>query len=355
MTLEKYSIRREKLRRKMCDEKITTLLISYAANRYYLSGFELHDGQENESSGWLLITEKEEFLLTDSRFKDAAKEFFPEENIFIYTGKKYEELSTFFQKKNIKKIAFESNALSFAEAMNFKKFVELVPTRNLVELLRMVKDSDEIDAMRKSCLLNHKVVEKIPNFCEKNLTERELAWEIEYAFRTQGASSLAFPTIVGVNENAALPHAIPGDRKIANNTLCLVDTGARLHEYCSDQTRTFWIGDKESARFREVKEQVCLAQEKAIKYVRAGVFCKDVYAKAKESFEQQGLAQNFTHSLGHGIGLETHELPSLNSVSETKLEAGMIITIEPGLYWADWGGVRWEYEVLVTEDGCEIL
>jgi Xaa-Pro aminopeptidase len=139
------------------------------------------------------------------------------------------------------------------------------------------------------------------------------------------------------------------------NCCVLVDAGCRLEDYCSDQTRTFWIGDKVPDYFFNTLEQVQEAQRKALAALKPGVACKDVHAAACKYFEEQNVLAHFNHGLGHGIGLQTHEQPRLNSRDETILKPGMVVTVEPGLYFPEWGGVRWEYMVLVTEDGCETL
>ncbi|XPV76122.1 MAG: M24 family metallopeptidase [Desulfovibrio sp.] len=351
-----YEERREKLRAIMREEAIPAMLVSSAANRYYLSGFELHNSQCNETSGWLLITEsKGDWLLTDPRFEDAAGRLWDKDKVFIYSGKKYEQLKKLLQTLELTNVAFDPDAISVHELDGLNKAAAFYPESGHVEQLRVIKDSYEIKLMEASCKLNHQVMQDIEPMLQVGRTEAEISWEIEKLFREGGATEMAFPSIVGVNKNAALPHAIPGSDIITENSLVLIDTGGRLGDYCSDQTRTFWVGNTVSDRFEEVKAQVQAAQQAAIDILKPEMTIADAYHAANMYFLEHNVAEYFTHSLGHGIGLETHEAPSVGPRSFTKLKTGMVITVEPGLYYSDWGGIRWEYELLITEDGARIL
>ncbi|MEF2144649.1 MAG: Xaa-Pro peptidase family protein [Desulfovibrionaceae bacterium] len=348
--------RRDNLRKRLKAEGVDALIVTHAANRYYLSGFELHDSQCNESAGWLVITaDGREKLLTDPRYEDAAKRVFPAEDVFIYAGAKFDQIGPFLKGLGIQTYGFEPRAMHLYDYDKVQEHVRLVSTTNLVEDLRLFKDEEEIRLMRASCALNHRVFRALEDSLRPGQTEEDVAWTAERMFRESGASELAFSTIVGVGKNAALPHAIPGRTPLKEGELVLVDMGCRLGNYCSDQTRTFWVGDTPSDRFRTVREQVKTAQQKAIEAIRPGLPIAEAYNIARKHFEDEGVADRFTHALGHGIGLETHEPPSLSSIARGELKAGMVITVEPGLYWPDWGGVRWEFMVLVTEDGCEVL
>jgi len=225
----------------------------------------------------------------------------------------------------------------------------------VVESLRIIKDDDEIRRMDASIKINHDLFKYIEGQLIPGRTEKEIAWEVEKYFKNNGAEELAFSTIVGVGPNAALPHAIPGDTKIRENDLVLIDTGCRYADYNSDQTRTFWVGSKPSDRFKETMDLVRAAQQAAIDIIKPGLAYVDAYKAARAVFEKAGVEALFTHGLGHGIGLETHEPPSLSRVAQGILEPGMVVTVEPGLYDPAWGGIRWEYQVLITEDGCRVM
>ncbi|WP_031484626.1 M24 family metallopeptidase [Maridesulfovibrio frigidus] len=351
-----FEQRRERVRKRLKDRGLPPLLVNFAANRYYLSGFELHDPQCNETAGWVIICpDGKDFLLTDPRYLDAARRLWNEEDIFIYSGRKFDALKNFFKSNSISALAYDPKSINIFEHEKLNELCELKPVSGLVEQLRLIKDADEIELMEKSCALNHKVYELIEPKLQEGRTEAEISWELEQLFRNNGASELSFPSIVGVGPNAALPHAIPGDTKLREGELVLIDMGCRLGDYCSDQTRTFYIGDKPSDRFLTVRDQVQEAQMAAIRVLRPGLPIKHAYHTAKAVFEKYEVEQYFTHSLGHGIGLETHEQPSVSPIATGELKPGMVITIEPGLYYPDWGGIRWEYMVLITEDGYKIM
>ena len=351
-----YEQRRENVRKRLKDRGHPPLLVSFAANRYYLSGFELHDPQCNETAGWLIIDPAgRDFLLTDPRYHDAARKVWNEDDIFIYSGRKFDALREFFKSNGFKKISYDPKSINIFEHEKLNEFCELKPVSGLVEDLRLIKDENEIKLMEKSCALNHKVYELLESKLVPGRTEAEIAWDVEQLFRNNGASELAFPSIVGIGPNAALPHAIPGSDKLEEGSLVLIDMGGRMGDYCSDQTRTFWVGDKPSDRFLTVRDQVQEAQMEAIKVLRPGLPIQHAYHTAKAVFEKYGVEKYFTHSLGHGIGLETHEPPSVSPIASGELKPGMVITVEPGLYYPDWGGIRWEYMVLITEDGYKIL
>lgn len=358
-----YATRRERVRERLKQENLSALLVSSAASRFYFSGFELHDPQPNESAGCLLIGQKPEddWLFTDARYIVAAEQHWNPERVRIYGFDAMSVIGEAVQGMG-GTVGFEAKGLLVSQWETLQKATvgtRFVAADQLVEDLRRIKDADEIAAMRTSCTLNHKLmahVEQLLRTQPDNLTETGLAWEIEKFFREHGATELAFASIVAYNANAAKCHCIPSpDVQLQGGGLVLVDVGCRLGDYCSDQTRTFWLGDSPSDRFTRTMEQVREAQNRGIAAIRAGVRACDVYAAAYSYFDEQGVADKFTHGLGHGIGLETHETPSLNRRNELVLTPGMVVTVEPGLYYADWGGIRWEYMALVTENGCEIF
>ncbi len=358
--MNRYEQRRERLRALMHRQNIDALLIFSPANRFYLSGFELHDPQYNESAGCLLVQQNgHDWLCTDSRYIDAAKRLWDAEHIFMYATNPLDMLGAFVKKTVHGTLGFEAKCVSVEHWDIFCQHMDenmCVKADGLVEQLRVIKDKDEIIHMRAACALNHQLMNALPEQLVVGASECEIAWIIERFFRENGASELAFGSIVARNANAALPHYLPAeDVRLTREDCLLVDVGCRMQDYCSDQTRTFWFGDNPTPRFRETLEIVQEAQQAGIAAIHPGVECREVYSAAFAVFEHYGVADAFTHGLGHGIGLETHEAPSLNRHSITKLAPGMIVTVEPGLYYPEWGGIRWEYMVLVTEDGAEII
>lgn len=350
------ALRRDKLRAKLKEQGIPGLLVSSPANRFYLSGFELHDPQCNESAGMLVVTASgRDWLMTDPRFETAAGMVWPRDSLFVYTSPKIARIREFLAGLELSGLGFESRAMSVDLHAELAASLSLKPTKGLVEGLRVIKDAREIALLESSCKLNHEIFARVPDMLQPGRTEREIAWDVEKLFREDGASQLAFATIVGVNANAAQPHAIPGDAVVQEECLVLVDAGARLNDYCSDQTRTFWVGKRPSEAFKRTMDLVRQAQDLAVDMLHPGMPASRAYAAVKGFFRDHFVETRFTHGLGHGVGLETHEAPSLSPHDETVLAPGMVVTVEPGLYYPDWGGIRWEYMVLITEDGCRVL
>ncbi len=355
-----FAGRRDKLRKKIIEKGLDLLIVSIAVNRFYLSGFELHDPQPNESSGLLMVcADGEDWLLTDSRYSLAAEKIWPRERIFVYKKQIDGLAECLFQHANLAGVETASLSLEYMGRLREKlgRRVFLQPCNGLVEKLREIKDNAEIAALRNSFKLNHQMFQwldqekdNLPGKIEKNL-----AWEIERLFRDRGAQELAFSTIVAAGTKSAEPHAIPDNMVIKENLPLLVDAGCRVDNYCSDQTRTWWLGATPSKEFDRAMDLVRKAQDAAMAIMRPGVSCETVYNAAKEVFANAGVADAFTHGLGHGVGLETHEAPRLSKGSRDVLEKDMVVTVEPGLYYPEWGGIRWEYTVLVNEDGVEIL
>ncbi|MHC1788230.1 M24 family metallopeptidase [Solidesulfovibrio sp.] len=351
-----YAARRDRLRRRLDILGHEALLVSQAANRYYLSGFELHDPQCNESAGYLCVAANgDDVLFTDARYRDAALRLWPEKDLCIYGAGRFAAITGFLKDRGIRRLGFEAAGLSFDTHARLAEHLPLTPVGQAVEPLRLYKDAGEIERMRRSAAINHAVMASLPDILVPGRTEGQAAWEIEKSFRDLGASELAFSPIVAVDANAALPHAIPGGTVIADGCLVLVDVGGRAFDYCSDQTRTVWVGDAPPERFTTMLARVQAAQAAALDRLGPGMGFREAYALAREVFAREGVAERFTHSLGHGIGLETHEGPSLNPSAEGVLEPGMVVTVEPGLYYPEWGGARWEHMALITDSGCETL
>ncbi len=356
-----YEKRREALKDALCEAGFGALLVSSPATRYYYSGFELHDPQPNESAGHLLIgaADDGDWLCTDARYQDAARRLWDPERVFIYSNAPFRAIGDFFSRRFSAPVGFEAATLSLAaweDLSGALKGCELRRADGLADRFRLCKDEDEIRRMRRSCTLTRQMLEWLPSqFCG-GPSETELAWAAERYFRERGASELAFASIVAYGPNAALPHAIPSPEvRVLPGGPLLADVGCRVDGYCSDQTRTFWVGEKAADHFKRALELTREAQKRAIAAIRPGIRARDVYAVAWDFFAAHGVENAFTHGLGHGVGLETHEGPYLNSRSTSRLEAGMVVTVEPGLYYPEWGGVRWEHMALVTEDGAEIL
>ncbi len=353
---EIYAHRRDQIKKRISSMGMDAFLVLHPANRFYLSGFELHDPQCNESAGCILILPGDrDFLCTDPRYYEAAIRVWDIEDVFIYTYNRMEELKEFFIKNGLKNIGFEQNIMSFEFYNCLSKSLNMLPCKGIVEEIRITKDEIELKALEDSCKINHRVFDSILKLSMESFDEKGLEWEIEKSFRGLGAQEMAFKSIVASGKNAALPHYIPSNKKIETDSCLLIDIGGRYNFYCSDQTRTFWIGDNVPDYFSKTLELVKKAQSIAINAIRPGMVIKDLYFLVKEFFNQHGVGDRFTHALGHGVGLETHEPPSIGPKNNKKFEPNMVVTIEPGLYFPEWGGVRWEHMVVVTDEGARVL
>lgn len=356
-----FGNRRDILRNKLMERNLDAMFVRKPANRFYLSGFELHDGQPDETSGFLVITSTgQDWLATDARFEQAAENIWQKENVFIYSAPVTKDLAKLLKHcGNLIGIETSGNTIDFITALKKWGAPALLPADGIVEDMRMIKEPLEIAAMRKSFALNHQMLawleKQIANGGLEGMTESNLAWEIEKYFRENGAEELAFASIAAFGRHAALPHAIPGNDIISAPNNLLVDIGCRVANYCSDQTRSYWLGGQPSDEFKKTLELVQRAQQSALNIMRPGIACCDVYAQARKVFEDAGVAKAFNHGLGHGIGLQTHEAPSLSPRDKRILQKGMTVTVEPGLYFPQWGGIRWEHTALIEEDGASLF
>jgi Xaa-Pro aminopeptidase len=261
-------------------------------------------------------------------------------------------------KRKRRRVGFERLHLTYAEyqtiSENLPLGVELVPSGGDIEKQRMVKDDTELKAIRKAVDTNSLAFDSAVKKVRLGMTETDLAAEIDYQQRRRGASGPAFDTIVAFGEKTALPHAHPGSVKLANDDIILIDVGARQEGYTSDMTRMLCAG-KVSTRLKQLYKAVLESQLAAIDSIREGFPAHKVDLTARSVLKTHGLDQYFVHSTGHGLGLEIHEAPSLRKKDKTPLEAGMVITVEPGVYVEGVGGIRIEDTVLVTRNGFEIL
>lgn len=332
--------------------KLDAILLNFEPNVSYSASFFAPDA-------YSLITLSEIILITDFRYKADFKEkaIGPIE-IAEIQGTFYKTISDLIKKRSLKKVGFESRHLTFAECEAFHKTlpkkVSFIPLKETLEPLRQVKDVAEINIIREATKITLDIFDMIPSICKPGATELEVAAEIERAIRLKGASTSAFNTIVASGPNSSHPHAAISNRKIQSNEGVVIDMGVTLKGYKSDLTRTLFLG-KISGIVKEAYEVVKEAQKRAIEVIRPGVPIKKVDEAARNYIEKKGFGKFFGHALGHGIGLEVHEAPSINKNNTNLLEEGSIFTIEPGIYKAGEFGIRVEDIVLVTSNGAEVL
>ncbi|MEW6326964.1 MAG: aminopeptidase P family protein [Thermodesulfobacteriota bacterium] len=355
MTLEQQK-RIAALRQTLRSKKLDALLVTGPENRRYLSGFTAHDGQLTESSGVLLISRDQLILLTDSRYELQAREEATEYEVVIYKPGLARTLSRLARRYALHRLGFESQYLlvSTYECLNRLSALKLISTKGVVERIRVQKTAEELEAIERSVHLNETVFAKISRILKPGMTEKEIAFEIERLTRSAGAEGVSFEPIVASGPNAAKPHAVPTDRPINEGEPIIIDMGARLNGYCSDMTRTLCLG-KPGAKFKKIYQTVRKAQEKATASLKAGLKAREADKVARDIISKAGYGQAFGHSLGHGVGLAVHEWPTLSPRSKDTLKAGMVVTVEPGIYIPGWGGIRLENMVVIEDHGCRLL
>jgi Xaa-Pro aminopeptidase len=344
------------IKRKSAD----ALLVTQPENRRYLSGYTATDLSIAESSGVLLIPRRgTPLLLTDSRYSLQAEKEATGFEVVSVRSSLLGALKKMLPQLGIRRLLFESHYQLHATAvklidMGQKQNIEMVPASGMVERLRVVKSADEIEKIRQAVGLNELVFQEIYQNLIPGQTEREVAIAIESAMMRKGAEEPAFPTIVAAGPNAAVPHAIPTERAIKERETVIIDMGLKLNGYCSDMTRTVVLG-KPDKRIKETIRLVRKAQRAALKTIKAGILAREADRAARKIIIDAGFGKCFGHGLGHGVGLAVHESPSLNRMRRNKLQAGMVVTVEPGIYLPGWGGVRLENMVVVEEEGCTVL
>ena len=345
-----FAERRGALVQKFGGLKVESLLVTHPADWYYLTGF-------TGESGALVVTRRGTTLITDGRFTGQAKVETTGIAVAQQKGSLFEFTGEFLAASKAN-VGFEATQLSVSQYGALRKAAgrgcKWKPVAGLVASLRMLKDAQELAVMRRAAVLAGRVMEETIPLLKAGVREFEVAAEIEYQMRKRGASGAAFETIVAFGERAALPHARPTAKRLKKNEFVVLDLGAILAHYCSDITRTFYYG-KAPERVRQWYKAVQDAQVAAIATVKNGVSCGDVDAAARQVLERQGLAKYFVHSTGHGLGLEVHEEPRIARGQKKRLEAGNVVTIEPGIYIEGVGGIRIEDDVAVHADRIEVL
>ena len=343
--------RRRALVSKLKEAQLDCLLVSSPSNWYYLTGF-------TGESGALLVSDRGTALVTDGRFTVQAREEMSGVRVVLQKSSLFESAGRWLKESSLKRMGFDPAVLTVAQLRGIRKAagprLRWIPAQAMVENLRMRKDPLELAQMRKAAILAGEVVEEAIGLLKPGIREMEVAAEVEYRMRKKGASGPAFQTIVAFGARAALPHARPTAKRLRKNELVVLDLGVILGHYCSDITRTVFVG-RASSRIRTWYRGVLEAQSAAIAAVRNGACCGDVDAAARQVLTGYHLDRWFMHSTGHGLGLEVHEDPRVARGQKKRLEPGNVITIEPGVYAEGIGGIRIEDDVAVHADRTEIL
>jgi Xaa-Pro aminopeptidase len=344
----------ERLRARLAEEDLGGLFVTapaediaktIGANRRYLSGF-------SGSMGHLLITRDQAIIAVDFRYYEQAERESPNFRLFQASTGMATWLPQLISEGGLagQKLGFESQGLTYGMFRSLKTAIEalpesdrpdLVPTDNIVESLRVIKEPDEIEAVARAVALGDAAFEHVAAKIQPGWTEKQVAWEIEKYAREHGAEGLSFPTIVAAGPWGAMPHAQPRDHVIQEGDGVVIDMGVNLEGYMSDLTRTIVVG-KPDDKFKEIYDIVLAAQLTAEEMAREGMTGSEVHLIAHKVIEEAGYGENFGHGLGHGVGLQVHESPRVSRTSEDVLREGMIFTVEPGIYLQGWGGIRIE-------------
>ncbi|MFN2292632.1 MAG: M24 family metallopeptidase [Anaerolineae bacterium] len=343
-------MRLEQLRRSLAEQELDAILISQPENRRYLSGF-------TGSAGFLLITAQEAILATDFRYYEQVGREAPDFQLAKIKSRFEDLLPDLVAGLGIKRLGFEAEHATVHQLYRWSELannVEWLPQRQTVERIRAVKEEGELQALRRSVALTDAAFAHLLDVLEPGMTEQQAAWEIEVYMRTHGASKVAFDFIVAAGPNGALPHASASQHSIAEGEPVVIDIGCIVDGYCSDMTRTICLGQPDS-RYLEVWQIVHRAQETAEANIRAGMTGIEADALARGVIERAGYSDSFGHGLGHGVGLAVHEMPWASPRNDNVLEAGMVLTVEPGIYLPGEFGVRIEDLVIIREEGVEVL
>lgn len=338
----------ERLRLIMKERGYPAVLITKPENRYYLSGF-------TGSTAYLIITQDQAQLLTDFRYVEQATKEVPLYKVVRGERSLIEKLKDLV--KDFEALAFEAGDISYSSYQEFKEAfqgVDLVPTQGLVEEMRLLKDEEELSYLREAVKRSDDAFTHILSFLKPGVEEREIALELEYFMKREGAQRIPFGIIVASGERGSLPHGLASHKKLEEGDLITMDFGSCSNGYFSDMTRTVALSPI-SSKQREIYQLVLKAQSQAIDAARAGLTGEELDQIARQIIEEASMGQYFGHGLGHGVGLEIHEGPRLGQTSQDLLQERMVVTIEPGIYIPDLGGVRIEDMIVIEREGREVL
>jgi len=337
-------------REKLKNSSLDGFLVSQEANVSYLSRFRAHDS-------YLLVSKSKVYFITDFRYLEEARKSLKGIDVFQYKNL-FKDISALVRELKIKRLGFEARGLTYAEYAKIKdglgEKTKFLDTFNIVESLRQIKSRDELKEIRAAVDIAVSAFRFIKGYLRPGLTEPEIAGELERFIRQRGAEASSFKIIVSSGANSCFPHAGITKRRLGKNDMVLVDMGAEINGYKSDLTRVFFLG-KITAIQRKVYQIVREAQARAIDAIRPGVAINVVDDIARAHIAGFGYGSFFGHSLGHGIGLEVHEEPSISNKNKAIIKEGMVFTVEPGVYLPGKFGIRIEDMVVVTKKGFEVL
>lgn len=354
----KISARLTTIRERIAADGLDYLLVTQPENRRYLSGFADRDLSISSSAGWLLIGQDVGYFLTSFLYLEAVRESVRDLDAVRITGTEPEGLAAKLAELPPGVVGFEPHWLTYQQfgelASELPKGFTLKPTDGLVEEYRQIKDAEEIAALEAVAQLTDDAYQHVVSLVRVGMTEKQVAWEIERYIREHGGEGLSFPTLVAAGPHSAVPHHSPTDRPLGAGEPIWIDMGALLNGYCGDLTRSFCL-ERADGRFQTIYQIVDQANKAASAGLRAGLTGVEGDALARRVIVEAGYPEAFAHSLGHGIGLAIHEGPRVSRLGKQTLRAGMVTSIEPGIYLSGWGGVRIEDVAVIAEAGVRVL
>ena len=348
--------RLDALRALLDAHSLDAMLLSRGANKRYFSGFRAMEGEESSWPGTLFVTRETTLILADSRYSEQAETEAPGWEVALTAGGMAQDLPPILSDHEVVALGMEAQIVTHAEWSGLAETapgIELHAMDDEIAPLRLRKAADEVDAIGRACALTDACLAHLVDWIRPGMTELEVAWELEAYFRANGAEGLAFGSLVLAGPRASMPHGVPSETRVEAGNVLLIDFGCAIDGYRSDMTRTLFVGDVPE-HVRRAYDAVREAQQAAFDALAVGVNGQEVDAVARRVIAEAGF-EPFGHGLGHGIGLETHEAPSLRQSRPYTLEAGMVFSVEPGIYEPGVTGIRIEDIVVLEESGPRLL
>lgn len=338
-----------KLRGLLEEKGLDAILVTNPINRKYISGF-------TGTAGVAIVSKDATRFITDFRYIEQATEQAEHFTIIEHKSAIESEIKNQLTALNIKSLGFEKDDVTYASFQRYEKTLEvnLVPVSGLIEKIRLIKSPEELRILKRAGEIADAAYEHIQAYIKPGVREIEIANELEFFMRKQGATSSSFDMIVASGYRSALPHGVASEKEIQSGELVTMDYGALYNGYCSDITRTVAVGQI-SDELKNIYDTVLEAQLRGVKGIKPGMTGKEADALTRDYITEKGYGEYFGHSTGHGLGLEVHEEPRLSHLSESILEPGMVVTVEPGIYIPSVGGCRIEDDIVITETGNKRL
>lgn len=343
------NVRITNIQKQLHNYGIDGLLITKKENRQYATNF-------TGSAGVVLIAAHKAIFITDFRYVDQAKTEIKAAEIIMHKGNLEEEVANQVSKLKIQKLGIEDNNMTLQQFKKLQKYIhtEMVPVCEIIEDIRLIKDTSEIETMKIAATIADEAFHHIVTFLKPGISETDVRDELEFFMRKKGATSSSFQIIVASGVRSSLPHGVASNKIIERGDIVTLDFGALYDGYCSDITRTVAIGET-SEEFQKIYNVVREALKRGTEAIKPGETAKSIDDITRNYIKEHGYGQYFGHSTGHGLGLEIHEPLRLSQESKATLQEGMVVTVEPGIYIPNWGGCRIEDDIVITKDGYDVI